>query len=80
MQLSDWVMNKIKKQRIIVLTWVTKMRSLSSLNVVQKVPFVFSRVFRVRGPTSTWEAGKEGGRETLNEEARVARRSSNIVL
>ena len=30
------------------------------------------RLFRVRGPISTREGGREGGREVLNEEARVA--------
>ena len=28
-QLLDWVINKIKRQHIIALTWVTKMKSLS---------------------------------------------------
>ena len=28
-QLPDWVMNKIKRQHIIALTWVTKTKSLS---------------------------------------------------
>ena len=27
---------------------------------------------RIRGPISTWEGGREGGREVLHEEARVA--------
>ena len=33
-------------------------------------PFVFIRLFRIRGPIYTWEVGREGGREVLNEEAR----------
>ena len=31
-QLPDWVMNKIKRQHIIALTWVTKMKSLSCVS------------------------------------------------
>ena len=40
-QLPDWVMNKIKKQHINALTWVTKMEPLTSgesLNVFQPTP------------------------------------------
>ena len=36
-------------------------------------PFVFIRLFRIRRPISTWlEGEREGGRDVLNEEARVA--------
>ena len=28
-QLPDWVMNKIKRQHVFALTWVTRMKSLS---------------------------------------------------
>ena len=34
--------------------------------------FVFIRLFRIRGPISTWKGRREGGRGVLNEEARVA--------
>ena len=34
--------------------------------------FVFIRRFGIGGPISTWEGGREGGREVLNEEARAA--------
>ena len=77
MQLPDWVMNKIKRHHIFFLTWVTKMKSLSqgeSLNVVQKASLAFllgSFVFVGLYPLEK-EGGREGGREVLNEEARVA--------
>ena len=76
MQLPDWVMNKIKRQHIIVLTWVTKMKLLSLgeyLDVVQKVSLLFFFMLnRIRGAISTWEGYREGEREVLNEEARSA--------
>ena len=34
--------------------------------------FVNIRLFRIRGPISTWKGRREGGRGVLNEEARVA--------
>ena len=42
------------------------------MNVVLKDAFVFMKLVRIRGPISTWEGGRERGREVLYEEARVA--------
>ena len=89
-QLPDWIMNKIKRQHIIIaLTWVTKMRSFSSektLKVIQKAGLLFlwgSFVF-----VGLYLLGKEWGRDEgrcrqkrRRELPRVVRgRSSNIVL
>ena len=77
MQLPDCVMNKIKRQHSMALTWVTKMKPLSqgeSLNVVQKVILLFllgSFVFV--GLASTREGGREGGREVVNSDTRDSR-------
>ena len=72
-------------QAFIAFAWVIKMKSLSygeSLNVVQKVRLLFLICsFLFVGIISTREGGTVVRRELLlNEEARVARRSSNIVL
>ena len=75
-KLPDWVLNKIKRQHIIALTWVTKNEATFVGGISERRPkselLVFMRLFRVRGPISTREGGREGGREVLNEEARVA--------
>ena len=86
-QLLDWVMDKIKWQHIIVLAWVTKMKSRSwgeSLKVVQKVRIlVLLGSFVIVGLISTREGRREEGTCQRRERKlpRVAsRRSSTIVL
>ena len=63
-QLPDWVMNKIKRQRYIALTWVTKMKSLSqgeTLNVVQPTPPTTHQHFSVKRCSSAKNPCKVGG-------------------
>ena len=40
--------------------------------------FVFIRLFRIRGPISPWEGGREGRTGVLNEEAGVVGSCQNI--
>ena len=40
-------------------------------------PFVFAKLFRIRGPMSTWVGRREEEREVLNEETRVAASCQN---
>ena len=77
-QLPDWVINEIKRRYIIALTWVTKNEVTFVEGISERrrksEPFVFIRLFRIRGPISIWDGWTEEGREreVLNEEARVA--------
>ena len=62
-QLPDWVMNKIKRQPVTALTWVTKMKSLSQgeyLHVVQPTPPT-TQHFSVKRCASAQNRRKVGG-------------------
>ena len=50
---------------------VTFVRSISARRP-KSGPFVFTRLFRIRGPKPTGEGGRERRRGVLNEKARVA--------
>ena len=77
-QLPDRVMNKIKRQHILYCcSYLGHQNEVAFVGGISEYrpksePFVFIRLFRIRGPISTCEGGRKGGREVLNEEARVA--------
>ena len=67
----------ITGQHIIYCSYLTHQNEVTFVGGISQRPkielFLFNGLFRIRGPISAWEGGREGGREVLiNEEARVA--------